>query len=141
MGIYDRDYMKQDPEDKRAIRLSGLHRVWVWLKRILIGAGVLFVLCLFLPEEDAPESKANRIRQSQPVSVKFPLDANTATLEELLQIPFLHSDVAEAIIEARPYNSFTDVDRAYGVGPKTLERLKPYLYVSNTNTGASSRSR
>ena len=58
-----------------------------------------------------------------------------------MQIPFLHLDTAEALIAARPFGEFEDLDRVYGIGPKTFERLKPYLFVTKTNQSTLPPSR
>lgn len=141
MGIFERDYMKRRTPDESASAepapVDNEVRRWKW---IFVGALVL-ILIAFVTLPQKPARPGNTLPQSRSTAptnaVTFPLDANTATVDELLAIPFLRPDTANAIIAARPFHSFKDIDRAYGIGPKTLERLKPYLAVSATNAPAS----
>lgn len=59
------------------------------------------------------------------------LDPNTAARDELLRLPGVGEVLANRIIEGRPYVSVDDLDRVPGIGGKTLERLKPFLAISN----------
>lgn len=56
---------------------------------------------------------------------------NTATLTELMELPGIGQTYGLRIIEFRENNgAFTSVEQLMqvkGIGPKTLEKLKPYL--------------
>ena len=66
------------------------------------------------------------------------LDPNTATWEELACLPSLGPSVAKAIVAyrqqkqsagiARPFSSEADLDKVAGIGPRTLEEIRPYLH-------------
>jgi competence protein ComEA len=58
-----------------------------------------------------------------------PLDINTATVAELEALPGIGPKMAEAIIASRPYSTVEDLLRVKGIGPATLEKLRPYITV------------
>jgi competence protein ComEA len=48
-----------------------------------------------------------------------------------MQLPEIGEALAKGIVESReqdgPFASHDDLDRVRGIGPKTLERIRPYL--------------
>ncbi len=61
-----------------------------------------------------------------------PLNLNTAGLEELVRLPGVGAITARNILMAReqqPFTSIEDLDRVKGIGPKTLEKIRPYVVV------------
>lgn len=59
--------------------------------------------------------------QAQPVAI------NTATVDELDELPYVGPATAEAIIAARPYSTCADLQRAKGIGPATETRICPLV--------------
>jgi competence protein ComEA len=59
-----------------------------------------------------------------------PVDINHASRDELMTLPGIGEKTANAIIEARPYQSLEDLNRASGIGPATLVKIKPFLSIS-----------
>ncbi len=61
----------------------------------------------------------------------FLVDINSADWPELAQLPGIGETLARRIVDARrqhgPFLSHQDLRRVRGIGPATLERLRPYL--------------
>ena len=55
------------------------------------------------------------------------INPNTAAVDELTQIAGVGPDLAERIIEARPYDTLGDLTRVSGIGPNFLKRIQPFL--------------
>ncbi|MBI5889566.1 MAG: helix-hairpin-helix domain-containing protein [Nitrosomonadales bacterium] len=61
------------------------------------------------------------------------VNVNRASLAELDALPHISEAVAQSIIDGRPYSSVDDLIRIYGIGPKTLESIRPYVKVKDEN--------
>lgn len=53
------------------------------------------------------------------------IDVNTATVAELELLPRVNEALAHRIVAGRPYATVEDLQRVSGIGPKTLELLRP----------------
>lgn len=61
-----------------------------------------------------------------------PINVNTAPADELQRLPGVGPVMAQAIIAARtakPFDTVNDLDRVKGIGPKTLDKLRPFVVV------------
>lgn len=58
-----------------------------------------------------------------------PLDVNYASRQELELLDGVGPATSARIVQARPYPAVEDLLRVRGVGPKTLERLRPWAGV------------
>ena len=60
-----------------------------------------------------------------------PVDLNTASAAALAALPGLTEGLAQAIVDDRqangPFSSVAALDRVKGVGPATVEQLRPYV--------------
>jgi len=66
------------------------------------------------------------------MQIKFKINPNKASQIELEQVPGIGPKLAVKIIstrEIKPFSSLEDLIRAPGIGPKNLERFRPYLEV------------
>lgn len=55
------------------------------------------------------------------------LNINTASKEELVELPGVGEAIAERIIESRPYSSLDDLQQVEGLGPKKISRIAPLV--------------
>lgn len=55
------------------------------------------------------------------------VDPNTASPEDLQKLPGIGPELADRLIENRPYTRAEDLERVPWIGPKTVEKLRPYL--------------
>jgi competence protein ComEA len=75
----------------------------------------------------APKASGNakKIQPGDP-----PIDVNAAALEELTRLPGIGPTTAKHIIDARsehPFKTLADLDKVKGIGPKTLEKIRPFI--------------
>ena len=75
--------------------------------------------------------KLIEIERAPQRSVSFQIDVNRADWPELSQLPGIGEALARRIVASRaaagPYADVDALLRVRGIGPKTLERMKPYL--------------
>lgn len=74
-----------------------------------------------------PASGSKKIQPGEP-----PINVNTATADELTRLPGIGPVTAQAIIASRavaPFHNLNDLDKVKGIGPKTLEKLRPFVVV------------
>jgi competence protein ComEA len=71
------------------------------------------------------------IDRAEPLSAQFMVDLNKAEWPELAELPEIGPTLAKRIVESRtaagPFVDHEDLRRVRGIGPLTLERMKPYL--------------
>jgi competence protein ComEA len=63
-----------------------------------------------------------------------PVDLNRATVEELCTLPGIGKKKAEAIValrERKPFTRVTQLLQIKGIGPRTLQRMRPRLVVGS----------
>jgi competence protein ComEA len=71
------------------------------------------------------------IDRAEPLTARYLVDINNAEWPEFAELPELGETLARRIVESRaeagPFGDHADLLRVNGIGPRTLERLKPYL--------------
>jgi competence protein ComEA len=74
--------------------------------------------------------RAGGVRKIQPGEPPIPI--NRASNAELQRLPNVGPVLAQRIILARserPFTSLEDLRRVPGIGPKTLEKLRPFVII------------
>jgi competence protein ComEA len=71
------------------------------------------------------------IERAEPVAIDFKIDVNQADWPELALMPGIGEQLAKRIVTNRqangPFRDFSDLRRVRGIGPRTLQGMKPYL--------------
>jgi len=71
------------------------------------------------------------IDRAEPIAVKLQIDVNAADWAELSLLPGIGEQLAKRIVADRvangPFRDWDDLLRVRGIGPKTLEGMKPLL--------------
>ncbi|MFH1919685.1 MAG: helix-hairpin-helix domain-containing protein [Planctomycetota bacterium] len=71
------------------------------------------------------------IDRAEPQTAEFQVDLNEAGWPELVQLPGIGETLARRIVDSRsqqgPFLDHEDLKRVRGIGPKTLEKVTPYL--------------
>lgn len=88
------------------------------------------------PQQPATAAESPGAPPSEPVQkleAGRTLDVNTATAEQLQLLPGIGPSRAAAIIAERerngPYRTVEDLARVRGIGPVTVENLRPYVRI------------
>jgi competence protein ComEA len=71
------------------------------------------------------------IDRAEPLTARYLVDINSAEWPELAELPELGETLARRITESRvaagPFADHEDLLRVNGIGPRTLELMKPFL--------------
>jgi competence protein ComEA len=91
----------------------------------LVGMGVYWVV------QGGLRGELIEIDRAEPLVARFQVDVNAATWPELSQLPTIGETLARRIVDSRSAaGRFVDIEdllRVNGIGPQTLERMKPFL--------------
>jgi len=84
------------------------------------------------------------IEQLAPRETEFHVDVNTATWVEWAQLEGIGPALAKRIVEDRerngPFAGIDDIERVRGIGPKRLEKLRPWLTIKTADSAESSNA-
>lgn len=93
--------------------------------RVLLGFSLLLFLCTAI----------NANKKKPPAK---PININTATSEELQQVPGIGPATAQKILQMRksygPFKSVDDLLAIRGLGEKRLDKMRKYLIVGKPNS-------
>lgn len=71
------------------------------------------------------------LETAEPQTTAFEVDVNGAAWPELAQLPSIGPTLARRIVESRetdgPFFEHDDLRRVKGIGPKTLDEIRPFL--------------
>ncbi len=71
------------------------------------------------------------IETAEPIAIDFKIDVNQADWPELSVMPNIGEQLAKRIVADRvergPFKDLDELRRVRGIGPKTLESMKPFL--------------
>jgi competence protein ComEA len=71
------------------------------------------------------------VDQAPPLRATFQVDINEADWPELAQLPGIGETLAKRIVQSRqadgPFLDHAELTRVNGIGPKTLDAVRPYL--------------
>jgi len=114
--------------------------LWFLIVLLLVGSSVRFYhhrrlskrLELWVETADTTAAREQPPVAEQP-SIDYPLDLNLATATELEMLPGIGTKRAADIEDFRrthgPFGSVDELDLVYGIGLKTIERLRPLVTV------------
>lgn len=115
-------------------------RTTLWLRRadqLLLGFLLIsLTILLFAMRWKLSGGFRNEIEiiNQQPREFYYSIDINKASWVEWAQLDGIGEKLARRIVENRdqngPFGSIEDLRRVHGVGPKLLEKLKPFLKCS-----------
>ncbi len=112
------------------------HAVWGFLL-------ILLVLTLPLEVRPVPHVVFNEAEMAgdntvlcegcNPLIFGQPININQASVEHLIALPFIGAKRAQDIVAMResqgPFQSILDLDAVRGIGPKTIDRIWPYVVI------------
>ena len=95
-----------------------------------------------LLEPDSSVNSQNKAGKKQSAKktqlLPHSIDLNKADSDKLQLLPGIGKAYADRVISYRkshgPFNSVDDLDHVKGIGKKTIERLRPYVFVSSTDS-------
>ena len=125
MGLYDRDYMREESSTRSLPRIVVI--LSIILSLVAATSYLLKELRLFTKTTSRPAVHAPS--EHQKLLEISPIDLNTATYAELSLLPHVNEKMATEIMASRPALKIEELDNIYGIGPKKLEPIRPHVYV------------
>ncbi|HEY2761970.1 MAG TPA: helix-hairpin-helix domain-containing protein [Pirellulales bacterium] len=94
-------------------------------------AFALVALVWYWIAQGALSHRLIEIDRVDPRTVTYHVDLNSADWTEFVALPEIGEALAHRIVDYRkkygPYQAVDDLRHVRGIGPKTMERLRPYL--------------
>jgi DNA uptake protein ComE-like DNA-binding protein len=129
MGIQDRDYMRNRDSSDSEGEGNSSNRAFVIF---LLVVGCLYAFSVFAPKEgtkqsNKPSNSDSKLVEQSATSAFQTVNINTATFEELDNIPYVSPALAKSIIAHRPYTVLQDLIKVPGIKERMLEKITPYI--------------
>jgi len=97
----------------------------------VLTAGVLALMAVVWWRHASEPGGVIDIDRAAPLTVKFQVNINQADWPELMQLPGVGRTLAERLIAEREergaFQSVEELTRVEGIGPRTIQRMRPYL--------------
>jgi len=135
MGIYDRDYMRE--EDDPADWWKPGHSIKRWLIIGIIAVSLLTSLVFLGRSIGIPKLFKPRPAVTEKGSLR--VNINTATIEELKTLPGIGPKKARLIVANRPYQSVEDLAKLQAIGQKLATDLRPLIKIDGKTERLRSR--
>ena len=91
----------------------------------LVGMGVYWVV------QGGPRGELIEIDRAEPLTARYLVDINKAEWPEFAELPDIGETLAQRIVDSRKaagaFRDHDDLRRVRGIGPRTLEKMKPFL--------------
>jgi competence protein ComEA len=121
-------------DQSRSVVLPLALLAWPAAVQIALGLIVTSTVFFLLGRWSQDWTRDNTPPRADRTPVRPAVDLNHATAAELRLLPGLGESLSQRIIEYRrqhgDFRSVDDLRKVYGIGPKTLERLRPHLFVA-----------
>ena len=97
---------------------------------VLVAAGLISTIAWWVVQGGL-RGRVIEVDEAEAKTARFDVDLNTADWPELTLLPGVGETLARRIVESRqkdgPFADHDELRRVRGIGPKTLENLRPYL--------------
>jgi competence protein ComEA len=97
----------------------------------VLVASALVGMAVYWFVQGGPRGELIEIDRAEPLSARYLVDINKAEWFELAELPEVGETLARRIIELRTtrgrFKDNNDLRRVRGIGPRTLEKMMPYL--------------
>ncbi len=109
----------------------------LWLRRAdqatiaVLVLAALVAMAAYVGAHALRRGRLIEIDRAPPLAADFQVDLNAADWPELAQLPEIGETLARRIVASRkrdgPFRRHDDLRRVRGIGPHTLQRIRPYL--------------
>jgi competence protein ComEA len=112
-------------ESRPLLRRADQAAVAVLVLLALIGMALYWVV------QGGPRGELIEIDRAAPLTARYLVDINKAEWPEFAELPDIGETLAQRIVDSRKaagaFRDHDDLRRVRGIGPRTLEKMKPYL--------------
>src|SRR5262249_37242161 len=107
-----------------------LERLRPW---VFVAAGIPPTVKEIGPPLTVEPSKRPGAKPNKAASLTGPIDINTADATQLMRLPGIGPVLSRRIVAERankPFQTVGELRRVKGIGPKTLEKITPFVIIS-----------